>query len=187
MLYVKKLSNSTERLAFAIILPAVLIWLILIIVFSSPAFAESRLFNTFEKGNTRASVSLANGSYFNDNYLIIGAGYGYYVANGLEVGVDLDIWTGGNPSIYELEPRLTYVFRDVPKFQPYIGLFYSRTFIENQSDSNSAGARAGLFFPVGKRTYIGFGVVYAELQSCTDTIFFDCSDSYTEFLLMFNL
>ena len=162
--------------------------LTLVLFFITPnAHAGAGASSSFTKGNTRASVAVGSGRYFNDDYLILGAGIGYYIANGLEIGLDLDYWSGGSPTIYELTPTLTYVFRNVPKVQPYVGLFYSRTYIENQDDSNSAGARAGLFFPAGERMFIGVGVVYSELQDCTETIFFDCSDTYTEFSLMFHL
>jgi len=161
--------------------------LALVLFFITPnAYAGAGAYSSFTKGNTRASVAIGSGQYFNDDYLIIGAGIGYYIANGLEIGLDLDFWTGGDPSIYEVTPTVTYVFRNVPRVQPYAGLFYSRTYIENRDDSNSAGARAGLYFPAGERTSVGFGVVYSELQDCND-VFFDCSDTYTEFSLMFHL
>lgn len=177
--------NIRAKFSHQIIITSIVLALVLFFMMPN-AHAGAGAYSSFTKGSTRASVSLGSGRYFNDDYLILGVGIGYYLANGFEVGLDLDYWSGGSPTIYELTPRLTYVFSKVPKVQPYVGLFYSRTSIENRDDSNSAGARAGLFFPAGERMFIGVGIVYSELQDC-NTNLFDCSDTYSEFSLMFHL
>lgn len=141
----------------------------------------------FEKGSTRASFTLANGQNFNEDYVVFGAGIGHYFINGLQVGLDIDAWFGGDPDIYEVTPMLQYVVRTLPNIQPYIGIFYNRTFIENRDDSDAAGYRAGIYISAGDNMYMGYGLVYSELQDCTDTIFIDCSNTYSELSLMFTL
>lgn len=141
----------------------------------------------FDKGNTLATVTLGSGQFFREDYLIIGVGIGYYVADGIELGVDVNYWTGGDPSIYELTPKLTYVYDNSTQFKPYLGVFYNRTYIEGFDDTNAMGYRAGAFMPVGRKTYIGFGVVYTELQDCTETLLVSCSDTYTELTFMISI
>ena len=149
---------------------------------SPPVFA-----GPFDKGNTLATFTLGSGQFFREDYIIIGAGIGYYVTDGIELGVDVNYWTGGDPSIYELTPKLTYVYDNSTQFKPYLGVFYNRTFIEGLDDSDALGYRVGAFMPAGKKTYIGFGVVHTELQDCTETLFVSCSDTYTELSFMISI
>lgn len=143
--------------------------------------------NPFNKGNTTATVALGSGSFFNEDYLIIGGGLGYFIADGLEAGLDIDIWTGGNPSIYEVTPKLTYIHENESQIHPYIGVFYNRTFVENFNDSDAIGYKAGIFLPINNRLHLGIGMVRTELQDCVASIFSNCSESYTELMFLFSL
>lgn len=140
----------------------------------------------FDQGSVTASIAIGSGRFFNEDYLIIGAGAGYYPLDGIEIGLDLDAWTGGDPSIYEVTPRLTYVYDNPSHVKPYLGVFYNRTFIDGFDDSNALGYRAGMYLPQG-RLLIGVGIVYSELQDCTDTVFNSCSDTYSELSVIFSL
>lgn len=141
----------------------------------------------FDEGNITANIALGSGQFFEEDYLIIGAGAGYYVIDGLQVGVDIDYWSGGNPSIYEITPGLTYVYKNTSQFKPYLGAFYNRTFIENFEDSDALGYRAGVYMTTGRSSYFGIGLVRTELQDCTDTVFIDCSETHSEISLIFSL
>ncbi|MDH3343234.1 MAG: hypothetical protein OEM07_05880, partial [Gammaproteobacteria bacterium] len=110
----------------------------------------STSFNTvfaapFAKGDIGISVLIGSGRAFYDNYTIVGAGVGYYVADGLRLGINAETWLGGDVSINKVSPQLQYVFSREKKLKPYIGTFYRRTTIEGFDDLNSAGARAGVY------------------------------------------
>jgi len=135
---------------------------------------------SFDKGKTVATFAIGNGQFFRENYLVVGVGIGYYVTDGLELGVDVDFWTGGDPSIYEITPKLTYVFHNSSNLKPYLGGFYNRTFIEGFNDTDAVGYRVGAFVPAGKKSHIGFGIVHTELQDCRETILVTCSETRTE-------
>ena len=45
----------------------------------------------FSKNSTSVGVVLGSGSAFDDNYVILGLSVGYYVVNGLELGIDLQL------------------------------------------------------------------------------------------------
>lgn len=143
--------------------------------------------DAFDKGTVTGTIALGSGQFFNEDYYIIGVGAGYYVTDGIELGIEVDAWTGGDPSIYEIMPKISYVYDSLSKVKPYIGAFYNRTFIEDRDDHDAIGYRAGIYTPVGERTYIGVGIVYSELQSCTETIFNDCSDTRSELSIIFKL
>lgn len=130
-------------------------------------------------GNTRLTVLLGTGSTGTDQYMILGAGIGRYVVDGLEFGVDYEAWLFGDPTLHRLSPELRYVLHFVPKLQPYVGVFYRHTFINDYDDLDSVGARAGVIFAPG-RLVLGAGAVYERQLSCEDGQLLDCDDVYPE-------
>ena len=134
----------------------------------------------FSKGSTSVGVVLGSGSSFNDDYIILGVGVGYYVLPGLEIGIDMQHWFSGDPAITKLSPQVRYVFTQAKVIKPYLGAFYRRTFIEDLDDADSYGYRAGAYFSTNNQVYIGGGVVYEEYTDCSR--FVDCSTTYPEIL-----
>jgi hypothetical protein len=141
----------------------------------------------FDEGSLTAIISICCGRFFNDDYLIIGGGIGFYLVDGVELGVDLNAWTGGDPSIHEITPKVTYVYDNPSHVKPYLGAFYNRTYIDGFEDRNAIGYRAGMYIPQGDRLLIGIGIVYTELQDCSESIYISCSESYSELSVMFSL
>lgn len=144
------------------------------------AFAGSEAF-PFSRGRSRVSFQVSSTSAFDRNYTAIGLGAGYYVRDGLEVGLDGDAWFGTNaPNIYRLSPGLRYVLYSLGQVKPYAGIFYRRTFIEDFEDRNEAGGRAGITVMNGPRTAFSVGLVYDVRINCDRTVYSSCSDLYTE-------
>ncbi len=141
----------------------------------------------FSKGNVRMTVLIGSGTAYENNtqhnYTILGVGAGYYVIDGLEVGLDVEDWLGSGPRIYRVSPEVRYVFYEAETVKPYAGVFYRRNFIEGGEDSNTVGFRAGGMFLTGKRSYIGIGVVYDKYLNCNNSPFSSCSDTYPEILV----
>jgi hypothetical protein len=139
----------------------------------------------FSANSTSVGVVLGSGSAFNDDYLILGVGVGYYVVDGLELGIDLQHWFSGDPSISKLSPQIRYVFTQPKAIKPYLGVFWRRTFYGDYQgidldDQDSYGYRAGAYFSADNRVYIGGGIVYEEYTSCSSST--DCSTTYPEIL-----
>lgn len=141
----------------------------------------------FERGATNLSVLVGSGRAFDENYVVLGLGAGYYVANGLELGLEFETWLNGDPNIYKVTPGLRYVFNTGGKLRPYVGGFYRRVFIEDFDDRDSWGGRAGVYIPTGPRSYVGIGAVYTELVDCDEQIYRSCSDTYPELSFSFAL
>jgi len=135
----------------------------------------------FSKGSTSIGIVAGSGSAFRDDYIILGVGIGYYVVNGLELGIDVQHWFSGDPGITKVSPQIRYVFNQPKTIKPYVGAFYRRTFIDNLDDVNSFGYRAGAYFSSKSGVYIGGGMVYERYQDCSQ--FTDCSNTYPEILL----
>ena len=140
---------------------------------------------TFSKNSTNFSVVIGSGSAFDDDYTILGLGVGYYVTNGLELGIDLQRWFSGEPTITKVSPQIRYVFTQPKTIKPYVGAFYRRTYYDDfkgidLDDQDSFGYRAGAYFSTNNRVYIGGGIVYEEFQDCSK--FTDCSTTSPEIL-----
>jgi len=133
----------------------------------------------FSKGSTSVGIVAGSGSAFNDNYIILGIGVGYYVLPGLELGIDVQHWFSGEPSISKISPQIRYVFTQAKVIKPYVGVFYRRTFIDDIRDYNSYGYRAGAYFSSSNGVYIGGGIVYEDESDCPVS---DCSNTYPEIL-----
>ncbi|VAX11704.1 hypothetical protein MNBD_GAMMA25-2131 [hydrothermal vent metagenome] len=137
----------------------------------------------FDKGAIRGTILLGSGRAFGDNYTILGVGAGYYIIDGLELGIDAETWMGGTPSINQISPSLRYVFRNSSSLSPYVGAFYRKTYIENLNDLTATGYRLGAYINTGSNIYIGAGAVFINYSDCTTTIYTSCSDTYPEFTL----
>ncbi len=139
----------------------------------------------FQKGSQALSIIVGSGRSFDENYIILGGGYGYYVLDGLELGVDAQFWLNGDPSVTKLSPQIKYVFHQPKTVKPYVGAFFRRTYIDGFEDLDSIGYRAGLYFMGQGSFYFGAGVVYEDYQDCNETIFRECSVTYPEILFSF--
>lgn len=141
----------------------------------------------FAQGRLRISVVFGGGTNFRDNYLILGAGVGYFLLDGLEASLGGTAWVLGDPFIGTVTPGLTYVFYQVPKIHPYLGAFYRHYFITGDFDDfDTYGGRAGVNLLLGNEGFIGGGVVYERLFDCQDDeIWEDCDQWYPELTFAF--
>lgn len=136
----------------------------------------------FADGSMRLSVVVGSGYAFNESYLIVGVGFGYFVSNGLELGLDVENWSGSSPHITKVSPEIRYVVPTSSAVKPYVGAFYRRTIIDNYDDLNSAGGRAGVYFMSGQGSYFGAGAVYEKYVNCNEAVYHSCSDTYPEII-----
>lgn len=149
--------------------------------------SSSAYSSPFDKGRGQLSLTLSNGSLLNQDYIVLGAGYGYFLTNGLNVSVDLNMWLDGDPKVYQVTPEIGYVFYMVPKFKPYAGVFYRRNYIEGFDDINAYGYRAGVYFLAGANTYIGYGITHSQLSNCNENIYLSCGDTYADLSVVISL
>ena len=150
-------------------------FLILLCCLISTAYA-----GPFEKGSSRVSFVVGSGYTLNESYVILGLGAGYFVANGLELGLDGQAWVGGDPDIYKLKPHATYIVPIQSRIRPYAGVFYSRIFIDGYDDQDTAGARGGVYFTSNQKWFMGVGAVYESYLNCDKDVYSSCDDVYPE-------
>lgn len=134
----------------------------------------------FRQGSSQFSLLAGSGYAFNNNYLVIGAGVGYYMLDGVGVGLSYENWSGSSPGINKISPSIQYVFFRGGSLQPYVGGFYRHSVISGLPNINSVGARAGVYFASGSRSVIGVGLAYESYLNCQTEIYSSCSESYPE-------
>lgn len=137
--------------------------------------------NLFSRGKVRTTLYAGSASALDNQYLLIGLGVGYYIVNGLQIGVDGEVWVGSSPAIYKVAPQILYVFYRFSHLKPYVGAFYRRTFYDGYPDLNSYGGRAGLASALGRNVYASFGVVYEKYLSYDEAKYSSYSQTYPEF------
>lgn len=135
----------------------------------------------FSQGSIGVSILLGNASVGDKSYLILGAGAGYYLIDGLEIGLEGSTWLLEDPRINTLTPQAKYVLYFVPVIKPYVGTFYSHYFIGGGfDDQNSVGGRVGGYWILGGGgSYLGVGAVYEHFLGCDDAVV-SCDDWYPE-------
>ena len=141
----------------------------------------------FDQGKMNLSISGGSTSNFDKRYFAIGAGFGYFVLNGLELGTAAVHQFGDGPSISQIQPRVRYVVQPlVGKFPliPYVGAFYNHWFIgDGFEDVDAIGGRGGLIYISG-RLLLGLGVaVERTVSECIE----DCTQVYPDFSISLSL
>jgi len=145
----------------------------IILTFCFLAFIAIPSKAAFKKGDKSLSIAASA----NKDYVVVGAGFGYYIYDGLKLNLKGSHYFG-DPAITTLTPGLEYVLFFVPVIKPYVGSFYTHWFISDDfSDMDSIGFRGGIYYTGGSLT-LGGGVVYEKyLGTCHLS---DCSGFYPE-------
>src|SRR6266436_7481161 len=95
------------------------IFLLTLLVQAAIARADGAA-TVFAQGKSRLSVSGGYGTWNNQDYGIVGLGAGYFLADGLEAGLDGEAWLGSKPHLYSVSPEVRYTFFQMDSFKPYV-------------------------------------------------------------------
>jgi hypothetical protein len=136
----------------------------------------------FDRGKFSLGGGAGRQSNLGFDYFVIGLGVGYYVLDGVEVGLAGLYQFGDGPSISQLSPSLRYVAQPLvgrSPLIPYGGVFYRHWFIGSDIDDvDTLGGRVGLLYVSG--FVIGLGIVYEHTVSeCVE----DCGQFYPDFTI----
>lgn len=142
-------------------------------------------YDPFVRNRVRVSVGGGISASSANTYLRLGVGAGYYLADGLELGLDTDFWLLGDPVVWNLTPGLLYVFQTHSVLRPYVGSFYRHAVVFGAEDLDSLGGRAGVYITSGQ-AYFGAGAVYEHWLGCNGSTFVDCDAIYPELVLAFS-
>lgn len=137
----------------------------------------------FDQGRMGLGFGFSAQTNFGADYYVVGGGFGYFVLDGVELGLGAAHQFGDGPSITRTTPSLRYVAQPLVEHSPlvpYIGVFGSRYFIyEGIEDIHTLGARVGAIYVSGS-LLIGFGIAMERIVSeCNE----DCTSFYPDITL----
>lgn len=153
-----------------------------------PPSAPPKIPTPFDQGSIRLGLVLgwaqASTGLSTINWVLLGVTGGYYVLDGLEPNLGANFWIG-DPFIATLSPGLNYVFHMVPTVKPYVGAFYRHYFVTDNrfgwDDTDSIGARGGVYFMIGPMSYFGGGIAYEHFLD--QNLFSNVDQVYPEITL----
>lgn len=151
----------------------------------APAHAEDPP-TPFDQGRVSVDVAVTEQTAFDTSRFGVGAGAGYFVLDGLELGLFGMHMFGDGPGLDEVSPSVRYtaqpLFASWPVV-PYVGGFYNHWFVgDGLPDVDAVGARAGVVRLSG-RLLIGVGIAYEHtVSTCSascDTVYPDITFGFT--------
>jgi hypothetical protein len=148
--------------------------------------AQARAAEPFGRGQTTGSIYIGAGRALDQEYTTLGGTLGYMVSEGLMLGMSAEMWLGNEPDIYKFTPEVRYTFTQVAPVKPYVGAFVSRTIYDGPPDTNTYGARAGIYMPFSSNAAFNVGVVYEKVSDCNEATYNDCSQVYPEAGVLFS-
>ena len=133
----------------------------------------------FDRGRFNVTAGAGTTSSLGERHFAIGGAVGYFVLDGLALGVGLQ-HQFGDPSISLVSPEVRYVVQPLvgrSPLVPYVGGFYSHWFVGAPfSDVDTIGGRGGLLYVSGQLV-LGLGVAYEHVVSaCTE----NCDSIYPD-------
>lgn len=126
----------------------------------SPRFDPERW--PFDQGRKHLYLGFGSQTTGGDHYWAAGAGFGYFLVDGLEASVHFTYYWGDVPSIVRVSPELRYIVQPLLRYSPvvpYVGASASE-FIADDPDlpMNSVGAHAGIVYVHNFVLGLGVGV-----------------------------
>lgn len=125
----------------------------------------------FDRGKMSLGVGGGSTSAFGERYFGIGAAFGYFVLDGVELGVAASYQFGDGPDFAKVAPQIRYVAQPLVgrwPLIPYAGVFYNHWFISDAfADIDTVGARTGLLYVSG-RAVLGLGIAVEQTVSKCD-------------------
>lgn len=141
----------------------------------------------FDRNRFSLGIALGSQNFATERYFVAGGSFGYFVLDGLEVGVGGAKWFGPDPSIAVATPTLRFIAYMVPgSIKPFVGSFYRHWFIgEPFDDIDSVGGTAGIVWYQG-HVLLSVGATL-EKTLTEDVCGDDCVDIYPAFNVSLSL
>jgi hypothetical protein len=152
---------------------------------AAPAHAEGPP-TPFDQGHVSVHLAIAEQSAFGAYRFGLGAGVGYFVLDGLELGAFGLHMFGNGPSLEEVSPSVRYTAQPLVgswPVIPYVGAFYNHWFVgDGLSGVDTVGGRTGLLHLRG-RLIVGLGIAYehtvSTCASSCDAVYPDVTVGFT--------
>lgn len=119
----------------------------------------------FSIGHKNFGFTLGQDSAYGNNYTVLGLSANYFLVDNLSLGASYSQWLGNDPTISQVTVPVTYYVPLATPFRPYVGGFYSHTFMgddgrgNNYDDTDSYGGRVGISMETSQSSYVSVGWV----------------------------
>jgi hypothetical protein len=158
---------------------------LVVLALSVPALADGPP-TPFDQGRVSVHLAVTEQSAFDTNRFGLGAGVGYFVLDGLELGGFGLHMFGSGPGLDEVSPSIQYTAQPLVgswPVIPYVGAFYNHWFVgDGLSDVDAIGGRAGVMHLRGQ-LIVGLGIAYehtvSTCSSSCDTVYPDVTFGFT--------
>jgi hypothetical protein len=134
-------------------------------------------------GSKSVGIKLGGASIGSENYTIAGASINYFALDNLAVGAAYEYWFSGTPTVSKATAESTYYIPASAQFKPYVGLLYSRYFVEDNSDIDAYGYRVGIAY-INSPMFFSAGLRQEKYTS--DRAIFSNEDATGEFMIGFS-
>jgi hypothetical protein len=123
----------------------------------------------FSQGQKNFGITAGTSTGYGNTYTVVGASANYFVIDNLSVGAEYRGWFGESPTINEINIPITYYVPTNSTYQPYGGVTYKHTFIEEPyEDYNIYGVRAGVAMSLGPNSFMTIGWVQEFFDKTID-------------------
>ena len=106
----------------------------------------------FGRGNINVGLGLGFSAGAGETAFSVGGAFGYFVLDGLEPGLQLDVTFGSNrPTVTALLPYLRWIFYRSYSVSPYLKAQGGRFFVTGHADVTALGGGGGIVVFISRR------------------------------------
>lgn len=115
----------------------------IILIFSLVGYLQGSM---LESGTGVLSLKGGLVTVDDEKYSIAGINVGYFLLDGLKIGLAYERWFEGEPSIDKLSVDSNYYLPVSDRIRPYLGAFYAQNYASSEDIGSSYGFRGGVLF-----------------------------------------
>ena len=133
--------------------------------FTNLTFAQINKGNWFVSGNSTLQVSSSKveGSSSSTTTVFFSPSFGYFVIDGLSVGVSANILNSDGSTVYAFLPTASYYFQTQGSVKPFVevGIGYGKISVDEESTGGlSFGGGAGITYFINQNVGLNIGLQY---------------------------
>lgn len=142
-----------------------IILLFAVISFSSLSFGQINKGNWIVSGSSmlRVQSSKVEGANSSTTLVTFSPSVGYFVADGLSVGISANVLSSEGSTLYSILPSAAYYFQSQGNIKPFmqVGLGYGGISVDDESVGGLAlGAGAGIVYLINQNIGLNLGLQY---------------------------
>ena len=132
-------------------------------------------------GSKSLGLKLGTANISTESYTVAGASINYFAIDNLSIGGAYEYWFSSGPDVSKITFESTYYVPTSDHIKPYLGLLYSRYFVEQVDDDIDAyGYRMGVAYI---QSPLLFSAGIRQEKYTSDDVIFADDDATVEFIV----